>query len=155
MAYEFRHRRRVEFAETDMAGIVHFSNFFRYMEMAEHEFLRSLGLSVHAENDGRMVAWPRVHAQCTYEAPLTFEDELDVHLVVRRKQRKSIIYDFSFYKAGEEKPLARGSLTVVCVALDPAGGMSAIPIPDAFDRQIEAALLPSPTCGRGAGGEGS
>ena len=47
MPYEFRCRQRVEFADTDMAGIVHFSNFFRYMERAEHEFLRSLGLSVH------------------------------------------------------------------------------------------------------------
>ena len=39
MAY----KRRVEFAETDMAGQVHFSNFFRYMEAAEHAFFRSLG----------------------------------------------------------------------------------------------------------------
>ena len=35
MTYEFHNQHRVEFAETDMAGIVHFSNFFRYMEMAE------------------------------------------------------------------------------------------------------------------------
>src|SRR5213078_989612 len=42
----FRTTRRVEFADTDMAGIVHFANFFRYMESAEHEFLRSHGLSV-------------------------------------------------------------------------------------------------------------
>ena len=46
MAYEFKAIRRVEFAETDMAGIVHYSNFFRYMETAEHGFFRSLGLSV-------------------------------------------------------------------------------------------------------------
>ena len=36
MAYEFRLVRQVEFSETDMAGIVHYSNFFRYMEAAEH-----------------------------------------------------------------------------------------------------------------------
>ena len=40
MATPFRVTRRVEFHETDMAGIVHFSNFFRYMEFAEVEFLR-------------------------------------------------------------------------------------------------------------------
>ena len=139
MAYEFRHRRRVEFAETDMAGIVHFSNFFRYMEMAEHEFLRSLGLSAHAAHEGRVVAWPRVHAECTYEAPLAFEDEVEVHLLVRQKKRKTITYEFRFYKRGEEKPLARGALTVVCVSLDPGGGMSAINIPEFIDRQIEVA----------------
>jgi acyl-CoA thioester hydrolase len=43
MAFEYKVRRRVEFSETDMAGIVHYSNFFRYMEAAEHEFFRSLG----------------------------------------------------------------------------------------------------------------
>ena len=35
--------RRVEFSDTDMAGIVHFANFYRYMEQAEHDFFRSLG----------------------------------------------------------------------------------------------------------------
>ena len=42
----FRTTRRVEFGDTDMAGIIHFANFFRYMEAAETDFLRSLGLSV-------------------------------------------------------------------------------------------------------------
>ena len=46
MAFEFKAIRRVEFSETDMAGIVHYSNFFRYMETAEHGFFRSLGYSV-------------------------------------------------------------------------------------------------------------
>ena len=54
MAYEFKVRRRVEFSETDMAGIVHYSNFFRYMEAAEHAFFRSLGLSIHKQPGG---AW--------------------------------------------------------------------------------------------------
>ena len=48
MAYEYKMTRRIEFAETDMAGIVHFSNFFRMMEATEHAFFRSLGLSIHA-----------------------------------------------------------------------------------------------------------
>lgn len=42
----FHWRRRVEFAETDMAGIAHFSSFIIYMEQAEHALLRSLGTSV-------------------------------------------------------------------------------------------------------------
>ena len=46
MAYEFKAIRRVEFADTDMAGIMHYSNFFRFMETAEHAFFRSLGLSI-------------------------------------------------------------------------------------------------------------
>ena len=62
MPYEFIFSRRVEFAETDMAGIVHFANFYRMMENAEHAFFRSLGFSVHDEFDGQTIGWPRVSA---------------------------------------------------------------------------------------------
>ncbi len=48
MSEAYRTTRRVEFRDTDAAGIVHFSAFFFYMESVEHEFLRQLGLSVHA-----------------------------------------------------------------------------------------------------------
>ena len=46
MPYEFKATRRVEFSDTDMAGIVHFSKFFQYMETVEHGFFRALGFSV-------------------------------------------------------------------------------------------------------------
>ncbi len=46
MPHEFTITRRVEFSETDMAGIMHYSNFFRFMETAEHAFFRSLGFSI-------------------------------------------------------------------------------------------------------------
>jgi YbgC/YbaW family acyl-CoA thioester hydrolase len=138
VSYEFRTKRRVEFAETDMAGIVHFAHFFRYMEMAEHEFLRSLGLSVHAEIDGRVISWPRVKAECSYRSPAEFEDVLDVHLMVREKTKRTVSYDFRFLK--DEKLVATGSLTVVCVAMDPATRqMSSVAIPKMIDEKIEAA----------------
>ena len=42
----FKTRRRVEFRDTDAAGIVHFSAFFFWMESAEHELLRAAGVDV-------------------------------------------------------------------------------------------------------------
>lgn len=137
MASQYCYRHRVQFAETDMAGIVHFSNYFRLMERAEHEFLRSLGISVHAELDGRLVSWPRVHAECSYEAPLAFEDEVEIQLRVREKARKSITFEFRFLGPGSRR-VARGSITVVCVAIDPeTKKMTSIPIPDAIGDRIE------------------
>ena len=70
MPYEFKTTQQVEFSDTDMAGIMHFANFFRFMEVTEHAFLRSLGLSVHMEEDGRTIGWPRVRAaSCSTPAP--------------------------------------------------------------------------------------
>jgi len=139
MAYEFRHRMRVAFADTDMAGIVHFSRFFYYMEVTEHAFLRSVGLSVHLETEGRVVSWPRGHVECTYKAPLRFEDEFDVHLLVREMKRSSITYDFRFLLDGENL-VSEGSATTICAAVDRATGrMSAIAIPQPFLECVEVA----------------
>src|SRR6266436_6220224 len=128
MAYEFKAVRRVEFSETDMAGIVHYSNFFRYMEVAEHSFFRSLGFSVVARNVEPPVGWPRVHAECAYKAPLHFEDEIEIHMLVSEKKAKSLSYVFRFRKlnAAPVIEVARGALTVVCVRRDPEGKMVAV-----------------------------
>ena len=139
MTSEFRTRRRVTFAETDMAGIVHFSNFFRYMEDAEHEFFRSLGLSGYTRIDGKLIGWPRVRAECAYHAPLAFDEEVDIRLVVRKKTHKTITCDFEFSRS-EEVKIAHGSMTAICVALDPVSKkMSSVPIPKYIDEKIDEA----------------
>jgi acyl-CoA thioester hydrolase len=142
MAFEFKLTRRVEFAETDMAGIVHFSNFFRYMENAEHAFYRSLGASVIMNQLEPPLGFPRVHAECDYKRPIRFEDNLEVHLLVRDKRPKVISYLFKFRKlteAGPSEEIARGVLTVVCVAHFPDGTMASAAIPDFLANQIEVA----------------
>jgi YbgC/YbaW family acyl-CoA thioester hydrolase len=138
--YEHRYHHRVEFFETDMAGIVHFANYFRYMEAAEHAFLRSLGILVHQVEQGRTVSWPRVRAECRYEAPLRFEDDVEVRLLVRNKRRSSITYEFHLFQSDSRERVASGSVTAVCVQIDPANGkMSPIAIPESIDRLIEVA----------------
>jgi YbgC/YbaW family acyl-CoA thioester hydrolase len=134
MACEFEMTRRVEFAETDQAGIVHFTQFFRYMEATEHAFLRSLGLTVDSRRSG--YGWPRVHAWCEYRKPLRFEEEFLVRLLVRAVRHKAIEYGFLFQRDGAE--IARGGLTVVCVQ-EHQGQMRAAALPAAVRARLEAA----------------
>ena len=132
MAYEFIYRRRIEFAETDLAGIVHFANFYRMMENAEHAFFRSLGFSVHHAFDGQLVGWPRVSAACEFMKPLRFEDEVDVHLLVAEIRNRSLRYGFRFWKedGAVRVEVARGQVTTVCAAMDRlTGKMGAVAIP--------------------------
>jgi acyl-CoA thioester hydrolase len=141
MAYEFKVTRQVEFSETDMAGIMHFSNFFRFMETAEHAFLRSLGFSVELKGLAPHLCLPRVHAACDYFAPLRFEDEVEVHLLVTRKTRCSLSYQFRFRRrtgpAGQ--PVAHGTLTVVCAARQPDGALKAASLPKVLADAIRVA----------------
>jgi len=141
MPFEFKAVRRVEFSETDAAGIVHYSNFFRYMETAEHGFFRSLGHSVVMTKFDPPLGWPRVRAECEYRQPLRFEDEVEIHLLVTEKKSKSLSYLFKFRKLNGPTPVevARGSLTVVCVTKQADGKFSATAIPREFADQIEVA----------------
>src|SRR3954466_12985623 len=113
MPYEFKLTRRVEFAETDMAGIVYFSNFFRMMEATEHAFFRSLGHTIHGHEGGTTTGWPRVSAKCDYRAPLRFEEEGEIHLLVAEVRSRSIRYQFIFRKAADGTEVARGQIAAV------------------------------------------
>ena len=111
MASSFQTTRRVEFGDTDMAGIMHFSNFFRFMEAAETEFLRSRGISVTWIQDGRRVGFPRVSAACDYQRPAKFEDVLTIAVTVEKIGRKSITYRYDFTRDGDS--IAVGRITAV------------------------------------------
>ena len=121
---EYRLHRRVNFYETDCAGIVHFSWFFKYMEEAEHALWRASGLSIHPP--GSDFGWPRVAASFEFHRPLRFEDEFEVVLHVAEMTKKSIRYECRLEKGGEK--MATGTMTILCVRKRPT--MQAAEIPE-------------------------
>ena len=141
MPYEFTVQRRVEFSETDLAGIVHFSNFFRYMEAAEHAFYRSLGFSATLDHLDPPLGLPRVRVECEYRHPLRFEDTVEVHMLVKAKRAKVITYLFRFgnLSATPVVQAAHGSMTVVCVVRQRDGSFAATGLPAEIASRIEVA----------------
>jgi acyl-CoA thioester hydrolase len=127
MPEPFRTTRMVEFHDTDMAGIMHFASFFVYMESAEHELLRFLGLSVHSVVDGEHVSFPRVSAACDYKAPAHCEEILDIAITVERIGRTSVTYEFRFAHAGRQ--VALGRMTCVCCRIVPGHPPAPRPVP--------------------------
>ena len=132
----FRTKRRIEFGDTDLAGIVHFANFFRFMESAECEFLRSRGLSVKLDWEGQAIGFPRVSASCDYVKPATFEDVLDVTVTIDRVGTKSVTYAFEFTRGGER--IAVGKVTSVCCRVLADHRIEAIEIPATHRARLEA-----------------
>lgn len=136
MAAVFRTTRLVEFGDTDMAGIVHFANFFRYMEAAEHAFLRSVGLSVVMEYEGEKYGLPRVSASCAYLRPARFGETLTISVAVEKLGRSSIAYAFDFNR--DDEAIARGNVTAVFCRFED-GRPKAWEMPEAFRAKLSAA----------------
>ena len=126
----------MQFYETDAAGLVHFSWFFRYMEEAEHALWREAGLSIHPP-DGEY-GFPRVSASFDFHSALKFEQEFDVHLRVEAMTRKTIRYACQLTDG--DRKIATGAIVVACVrqGREP---MAAVEIP----AEIRARLQPPPS----------
>ena len=122
----YRYARRVQFAETDQAGIVHFSWYFRYMEEAEHALWRAAGLSIASA--GHVVVFPRVAASFEYLAPLRFEDEFDVEIGIEAISRRSIRYACTIRRG--DTMMATGSMTVACATKQTGETLRGTDIPD-------------------------
>lgn len=138
----FEYERRVQFADTDMAGIVHFATYYRYMEEAEHAFFRSLGETVHAREGLGGLGWPRLHASCDFWGPIRFEDRVRIRVTLHEIRAKTVRYHHNFWLAGPggDGLVASGSVVTICVRLDAeTGRMQGIPIPDSLRAKLEAA----------------
>lgn len=135
MAKPFALTRTVEYADTDMAGIVHHTQFFHYMEEAEHAFLRSLGLSVVEVNEGTALSWPRVSCSFDFKKALFFEDEFELKLSIERIGSTSVTYRVEVEKDGDL--IAVGRSTSVCCEIKGPGDMRSVPIPDRFRSVLE------------------
>ncbi len=115
MAKCFQLKRTVEFHETDAAGFVHFSNFFTYMEEAEHAFLNSLNIPVYEKSREGWFGWPRVRASCNYLAPLNFQDEFEIELRVVEISIKTVLFKIRFLKIenDDRTEAANGEITSI------------------------------------------
>jgi 4-hydroxybenzoyl-CoA thioesterase/acyl-CoA thioester hydrolase len=130
--------RRIEFRDTDAAGIVHFSAFFPMMEAAEHALLRHLGLSVMQPlEDGTHLSWPRVSAACDYAGAARFEDVIRIRPYVDKLGTKSVRYGFEMTR--DAHPIATGTMTAVCCVLDAGGKLTSVSIPDRVRKLLESA----------------
>ena len=139
MAHTFVTRRRVEFFETDLAGIVHFANYYRYMEMAEHEFFRSLGLQIHgALADGTVFGWPRVSASCSFHAPARYDDELEVRLTVLRRTARSLTTGYEIRHS--DTVLATGEMKTAYCLVPSSGQLQSADIPPEYADRLGEGL---------------
>ena len=136
----FSYIRRVEFADTDMAGIMHFSSIFRFMESAEHAFFRSLGYSVTLNEIDPALGLPRVRAEADFRRPFRFEDEIEIEFCVKEMRSKSLTYGFALRKVGDPERFvaAEGSITVVCVRRNESGKMASHELPAELREKIKS-----------------
>jgi acyl-CoA thioester hydrolase len=107
----YRQAGEIAFGDTDASGWMHFPNVFKYVEAAEHAFLRSRGILVFDRAEG---GWPRVKVACDYKRPFTCGDRFEVLLGISRIGASSVAWNFEVLNAAGDIA-ALGSMTNVRV----------------------------------------
>jgi YbgC/YbaW family acyl-CoA thioester hydrolase len=138
---EFHYHRRVQFAETDLVGIVHFSWYFRYMEEAEHALWRAAGLSI--VSDDATIGWPRVAAAFDYKSPLRFEEEFCVAVRISAVSNRTLQYGCMVRRG--DTVIGHGFLTAACVKKESEGPVKSVALPEGLVERLKGAMTePAP-----------
>jgi acyl-CoA thioester hydrolase len=132
---EHRLQRRVQFHETDLAGIVHFSCFFLYMEEAEHALWRAAGLKI--ATPGEEAGYPRLATSFEFHAPLCFDEEFEVLIRIAAITRKTMRYQCLITRG--QTRIATGALTIACVSRRPGELIKAVDLPTEVRERFAAA----------------
>ncbi len=138
--YEYKLERRVAFSETDQAGIVHFSNFYRYFEEAEAGLFRALDLGGLADVWGGGpggIGWVRLSAEMEFLNPARLDDLLTVHVWIAAKNSRSLKLGCRVWREGTL--IAQGWMRTMCVTIADGRPSSCCAPPE-----IEAALTVAP-----------
>jgi 4-hydroxybenzoyl-CoA thioesterase/acyl-CoA thioester hydrolase len=119
---------------------MHFASFFCFMEQAEHDLLRSVGLSVVVHDAAGKISWPRVAARCEFKSAAHFEDLVQIEVRLARLGEKSITYAHRFLRDGQE--LASGEVTAVCCRMHEGQPPQPIAIPATFAEKLRPFVAP-------------
>ncbi|MEI4487711.1 tol-pal system-associated acyl-CoA thioesterase [Frigidibacter sp. MR17.14] len=114
---------RVYYEDTDLAGIVYYANYLRFIERARSEWVRDLGLDQRRmkEEDHLVFAVRRLEAD--YLRPARFDDELTVETRLMGATAARLVLDQTVLRA--EERLFTAQVTLVC--LTEAGAPARLP----------------------------
>jgi acyl-CoA thioester hydrolase len=108
----FKTSFRVTWVDTDAAGVVHYSNYFRFFERAEEEFYRHLGFGFKDFRE-KGLWFPRVEAFCQYKKPARYDDLLEVEVSVEELKERAAKLGFRVVNKETADLIAFGHLVIV------------------------------------------
>ena len=133
----FSTRFRATWVDTDAAGVVHFSNYFRYCERAEEEFLNSIGLDFQRIEKTYNLWFPRVSASCRYRWPIRFNQAVRVDLEEIEIGEKHVKYKYKVYNETEGRLSAECEVVVVAASREMG---KAVKLPEDLVKRVCKAL---------------
>ena len=100
-------REKVRFVETDMMGVVHHSNYFRWFEMGRVEYLRQARILLLdlMQND---ILFPITDVSCQYRSSARFDDYILIETTLAELTKAKMVFSYRIVKEENGELLATG-----------------------------------------------
>ena len=133
----FEVRDRVRWSDVDIAGIIYFGAYVRFIELAETELFHELGFPFAKVFDQLDVWLPRVHLDFDFRRPARMDDELIVRTGVAKVGNSSITLKIDVHDAATDEIDA--SCTLIVATVD-RGKMKSRPIPSELREALKSCM---------------
>ena len=132
--YRFIHTLRVRWRECDVQGIAYYGSYLDFIDVAQAEYFRNLGILTHNIGARKLFDLAVVKVTLEYKSPAKIDDLIDVHIRVQKMGSTSMVKRWEIYRAGTNKLLASGE--TISVNYESVSGESR-QLPDKIRRDIE------------------
>jgi acyl-CoA thioester hydrolase len=131
--FTFQTLLRARFTEADLQGMIHHSEFVKYLEIARIEYWRQLGIGYREFMEmGLQFVVSKV--ECSYLKSIYFDEMVAIKARVCRISRTSITFDYIILNESNE-PAVTASTLLVCVR---HGGAKPYPMPADYMEKLIA-----------------
>lgn len=94
--FEYQHKIRIRYAETDQMGYAYYGNYSAYYEVARAEALRSLGFT-YKQLEEQGVMMPVYENYSKYYRPAKYDDLITIKVLVKQKPATKMLFDYEIY----------------------------------------------------------
>jgi 4-hydroxybenzoyl-CoA thioesterase len=136
----YRTTVRVRFGDIDKAGIVYYPRVLNYFHMVFEEFFDDeVGIPYHDLLEKERMGFPTVHLEVDFIQPMQYGDRLTVTLSTESIGNSSVRFCYEAFRPRQERPCARGRVTVVAIDMD---SFRSKPLPPHLRKAFEKHLVP-------------
>ena len=125
----------VRFGLCDPARIIYFPNYFDFFHGAMEDFFRDrLGLLYHVLLAKDRISFPTVHLEVDFSAPVSYGDEVRIHVEVAKLGRSSVAFRYTGFRSSDNARIVTATATTVCTDLE---AFKSIATPDFLRAPLE------------------
>ena len=114
----FLFEARVYYEDTDVAGIVYYANYLRFLERARTEWIRTLGIDQSVLIDEGL-AFAVTKVNINYLKPARFNDLLEIVTTVKKAGRASLMFEqIARNKDNPDLVYCKADVKAVCIVME-------------------------------------